>query len=276
MNKDLLKKDIALLLEAISEQFMTIHQHQGKIPRIELDIVLNNVRNLYERLQQLNKANDQFDAGIKSIDVNKLTEADIITAAIGTLKNEKQQEKVITAIETAKDNISVDEKIIVAASLSETKVPEPEMPAPQPKLTTEEKREAVKINIQEQVAVNASTEEEKKNPKHKKAIGGLFDAPPTIGEQFEGQPSLKDKLATSKTETSIAEKLHRNKINDLKTAIGINERFGFINELFEGNMQPYTETIERLNQATDINHALQMMDSFIAKYEWKQIGRAHV
>ncbi len=275
MNKDLLKKEIATLLETINEQFMLIHQHQGKIPQIELDIMLNNVRSLYERLQQLNKANDRNDITSPKIDASKLTGSDLITAAVSNVKNEIKAESVKQEIIHANDEVNVDEKIIVAAAQQIVEEKPVEKPAPEKPKTVEEKKEAVKANFQEQAAIIAAEEEEKKNPKPKKPVGGLFDAVPTIGEQFAEKPSVKDKLSTSKTEKSVVDKLHGNKISDLKTAIGINEKFRFANDLFEGNMQPYTETIERLNQANDLNHALQMIDSLITKYDWQKESESY-
>ena len=45
------------------------------------------------------------------------------------------------------------------------------------------------------------------------------------------------KPARKRTDESVAEKQKHKKISDLKTAIGINEKFQFINELFDGNMK---------------------------------------
>ena len=274
MNKDLLKKEISALLETISEQFMLIHQHQGKIPQIEIDIMLNNVRSLYERLQQLNKANERNDITSPKIDPAKLTGSDLITAAVSQVKNEIKSEAVKQEIIHANDDVSVDEKIMVAAAQQTVEEKPVEKPAQEKPKTIEEKKEAVKANFQEQAAI-AANEEEKKNPKPKKPVGGLFDAVPTIGEQFADKPSVKDKLSTSRTEKSVVDKLHGNKISDLKTAIGINEKFRFANDLFEGNKQPYTETIERLTQASDLNHALQMIDSLITKYDWQKESESY-
>ena len=55
MTIELTKQQIAGLLETLQEQYLLIKTKEGKIPQIELDILLNNTRNLYEALLQLNK-----------------------------------------------------------------------------------------------------------------------------------------------------------------------------------------------------------------------------
>jgi len=57
MTTELTKQQIASLLEKLHEQYDLIKTKEEKIPQIELDLLLNNTRNLYEALLQLNKIN---------------------------------------------------------------------------------------------------------------------------------------------------------------------------------------------------------------------------
>jgi len=79
--------------------------------------------------------------------------------------------------------------------------------------------------------------------------------------------TLADRLKDG-NEKRIADKLQENKIPDLRTTIGINDKFLFINELFEGNMRIYDEAIQKLNAGTTIAQAdLLLLDLKIA-YNW--------
>lgn len=49
---------------------------------------------------------------------------------------------------------------------------------------------------------------------------------------------------------SVAHQMQLKPIADLKTAIGINEKFQFINELFEGQTDKYNAAINNLNSCT--------------------------
>jgi hypothetical protein len=77
---------------------------------------------------------------------------------------------------------------------------------------------------------------------------------PTLSHQLHerevnnanGQPeSLNDKLRQGKTE--LVEILKETPIKDLRKAIGINDRFLFINELFRGDEAMYERSIKTIN-----------------------------
>lgn len=52
---------------------------------------------------------------------------------------------------------------------------------------------------------------------------------------------------TANEEKSLADKLQESQISDLRQAIGINEKFLFINELFNGDMGRYNKSLDELN-----------------------------
>ncbi|PUZ24784.1 hypothetical protein DCC81_10640 [Chitinophaga parva] len=58
--------------------------------------------------------------------------------------------------------------------------------------------------------------------------------------------SLNDRLRTSKTE--LGEKLGDNKVADLRQAIGINDKFRFIQELFRGDVDMYERSVRTINE----------------------------
>jgi len=54
---NLVTGEIKIILEELTEQSNTISQYEGKIPQIELDIIMANIRKLYERYGDLNELN---------------------------------------------------------------------------------------------------------------------------------------------------------------------------------------------------------------------------
>jgi hypothetical protein len=60
-----------------------------------------------------------------------------------------------------------------------------------------------------------------------------------------GNKSLNDKLGSSNTE--LGETLKESPIKDLRKAIGINDRFVFVNELFRGDEAMYERSIKTIN-----------------------------
>ena len=71
----------------------------------------------------------------------------------------------------------------------------------------------------------------------------LYKDKPTIGDKFEDGPSIHEKIASAHVASSIASHQQRKPIHDLKKAIGLNEKFLFINHLFDGNLQVYNQAI---------------------------------
>ncbi|MEK6614782.1 MAG: hypothetical protein AABZ32_01525 [Bacteroidota bacterium] len=69
---------------------------------------------------------------------------------------------------------------------------------------------------------------------------------------------------------SVAEKLQHKKIADLKASIGINEKFQFINELFEGNMKEYNVAIDQINRFISHSEAVSYIANLQEVYKWKE------
>ena len=67
---------------------------------------------------------------------------------------------------------------------------------------------------------------------------------PDTGISFEYPESLNDRLKQAKIE--LSEKLTDAPIKDLKKAIGVNDRFLFINELFRGDEAMYERSIKTI------------------------------
>ncbi|MET0636209.1 MAG: hypothetical protein ABWZ25_09300 [Chitinophagaceae bacterium] len=66
-----------------------------------------------------------------------------------------------------------------------------------------------------------------------------------VNDQSRGGESLNDKLKQGKTE--LLEILKESPVKDLRKAIGINDRFSFINELFRGDEVMYERSIKTIN-----------------------------
>ena len=90
-----------------------------------------------------------------------------------------------------------------------------------------------------------------KNPEPSKAIfADRFIAGDTIGE----------KISTGKKEEDVSSVIKSKPISDIASAIGINDRFYFIRELFSGDALAYGDTIKRLNAASSLGEAMKILD----------------
>lgn len=79
----------------------------------------------------------------------------------------------------------------------------------------------------------------------------------TIGDVLE---NTEDK--------SLAARLQRKPINDLTTAIGINDKFLLLNELFGGSMERYNKCIRALNNFSTLLGAKTYMEEMQVEFQW--------
>ncbi|MFM7822426.1 MAG: hypothetical protein ACKPB3_01480 [Bacteroidota bacterium] len=239
------------LMEMIREQSDTVLSYEGKIPQIELDILLENVRKLYDALKELEKLNASADAReveeAKPVIESPKTEP-VVMELIPVV-----EEPVAVAVEPEKEHHQPEEL------LAAFETPVQASPA---QITSEE------------VLPQAVLAQDKNKPAAKSAT--LFDEDvPTLADKFTSAPSLHDRFAAATQDDSISARIKSNPIGDLKKAIGINEKFALINELFEGDINAYNESIEALNTAPDEAQALTYLNQTLAsKYGWDQRGEA--
>ena len=100
---------------------------------------------------------------------------------------------------------------------------------------------------------NRSTNTSKKSEPSRSLFDPLFETPTLshqhgvkeINELAAQTESLNDRLKQQKTE--VVEVLKHEPIKDLRKAIGINDRFVFINDLFRGDEAMYERSIKTIN-----------------------------
>ncbi|GAA4434019.1 hypothetical protein GCM10023188_24470 [Pontibacter saemangeumensis] len=83
---------------------------------------------------------------------------------------------------------------------------------------------------------------------------------PTLNDNFRKAPAA-----------SLADSHSNQKIESLKNSISINQRFSFINELFNGDNMTYYHTIKALDEYTDPEEAKRYITREVAgKYDWSK------
>jgi hypothetical protein len=234
MQKELLAKEINDLMEVIREQQSMVLSHNNRIPQIELDILMGNVRKLYECLIQLNRINSETAA--PSIPPVPHQSPDMLIARV------PDGEKPVEAPEVVAPQITSPPPVPVSR-------PEPLVTEPEP---------AGPVISQERTQTFTKPQTKAARP------ASLFDEPVTVAEKFGGSPSLYDKISAGSEDKSLAGRMQKNPVSDLKKSIGINEKFSFINDLFDGDLNAYNEAIEKLNSSTDHQSAMQLLNNELA------------
>lgn len=149
-------------------------------------------------------------------------------------EEEEKKEEAVETPEPAVPNVEIEES--AEAEVEET-------------LEIEESAEVEEV-VEPEEAFETEEELEIKTPQAS-----------TIGERFQPQGTLFE--TAGKTEPSSNDINNRFKQSgaDLRTSIGVNEKFMFINDLFSGNLREYTEFVQTLNNAPSLDEAMGIIEN---------------
>ncbi len=102
------------------------------------------------------------------------------------------------------------------------------------------------------------------------------DLPKTTLDLFSEAPpeTLGDALSHTEKQ-AVADSLQKSGINDLREAIGINDKFLFINELFNGDLERYNKVIDELNSFSGFLGAQTYLTELQVQYQWDENATAY-
>lgn len=113
--------------------------------------------------------------------------------------------------------------------------------------------------LEEKHLYSKQVDEPKRFSFQKESSGSTFDL-------FGESEIVADKL--SSPDKSVASRIEKSKIQDLRQAIGINDKFLLINELFEGNISYYNKAIDELNSFQSLNGAKTYLIELSVQHQW--------
>jgi len=208
-------KTIISQIGDIGEKLSSILSEEP-LPSIEKDIILRDIRLLYEAVKDL----------------------EIAPVVIPDVKP-TQPESVPGEMET----------------VSESPVPESEVAVPEKEIMAKE-QSAVEDKPTEP-AVPEKTEPAEK-PTEKPA------EPTTLGDKFKSDKKfINESLAGNKQD--VGSKIQSTPISNIGSALGINDRFKLINDLFKGDKDSFQNTIGVLDGASNFNEAFNYIST---SFDW--------
>ena len=103
-------------------------------------------------------------------------------------------------------------------------------------------------------------------------VAGVFDEDDAGFELSTGE-TLGEKMMGD--DNTLAAKLQQAPVRDLKSAIGINDKFLFVNELFGGSMEKYNKSIDNLNDLKTLNGAMIYLNELKIELQWNSSNEAY-
>jgi len=258
-NKKLLKyllKDLSELDEMFSEK------GKNSFDDFEMEFIQNRVTGA-KRLIQLffeheNDKPAEFKSDTPLHQKTELQNLDLLKVK-SEIKVEEKTPEII--VEEKIHETAIEEKIKVAET--EIKVPEiakvPEI-VKVAEVVIHEKTES-EVSVQEvrtqSVAVQQELQMDDDEPIdiHNKRLG----------DSFLKEKSVNDLL--SDDFSKLEHKLSNRPVSSIQSAIGINDRFQYIRELFEGSADNFVKTVADLDSMNDIKEAVNYLQS---NFKWKK------
>ncbi|RLD46666.1 MAG: hypothetical protein DRI86_02535 [Bacteroidetes bacterium] len=247
------------LASVIKKQVEILASYEQNIPQIEIDIVKENIRKLYDSIASFHiiEKSTPVNIQVESIDdeIN-----DLLDEASQMFEQEK--EKQIIEQETVLEEQALEEKI------------EPEIPDEKTMAEVHEE-----IEVEEEIRLKAKGKNLMKEVEIEKP-----------GPKANSKAELKVKLEPKETKKPLGEKtvyvldvepdeidedeefkrskIIKKPIKSLKAGIGINDKFMFINDLFEGNAKIYNKNIKKLDSLKNLQEALYLLGDMKDENLW--------
>ncbi len=255
MNPENALAEIQHSLNLLNNKFQVLSNENQKISPLEVQEFIRLIRHLYEKSLEM-----QYAHAMKCLE-----ETEAAIAAPYTPQNENHETRqsssgLITHTGPEHQNELNEEEKANIMPQDFTGIQNPVKHPTMDELLALAATKAAELNQQQETV------------RRKKVVADIHDTfteLPTVATRFSDKETLAKKMAGSRTQTAVAEKHRHKPITDLKSAIGINEKFLFINHLFGGNAQLYHSSIEMLNTCASHTDALRFLEqNVLTIYEW--------
>src|SRR5690554_454418 len=245
------RKEITALIDNIKVHSDRLTNNKN-IPILELSVILSKIDRLKEKVVILKY--------ILSEDYERTAYETNNSKDEAIQKEESKQSTAIKKEEAALENI-IAAQIEASKESQPTKENKTIADLTEENLTTEKKTQ-VTTSHKESLPEETSVEINEKHEEDVKVEKTDSIEPATILPDLNEQYSEED-------DPSLSEQLKKQPIADLLTAIGLNERYLYANELFDGNIGVFKEVVKTLNEQNSLEEAQQYFTHTLIKaYNW--------
>jgi hypothetical protein len=267
MEQNILLNKIQGQINTLQLQIDSIASQPELIYRIDIESLKRNVIQLYDLLFQLKPVGTVYDDTLADTVTQESKQAAPIEVEVVPAPDFviPQPENIVVA-----DYFPSDMEQDLAEEASEVKPDEPFS------FQIETESENIEEDVYEDYQHTDAPYPDsfKQQPVYENPVRSGFA--PTLDLFDDSFPaSLGETMATSR-DMSIAGHMQQKKIDDLRSAIGINEKFLFINELFGGNLNQYNKTIEELNNFRSLSGAQTCLMELGVQHQWPPHSQALV
>jgi hypothetical protein len=244
--------------------------HTGTLNREELDQLVENSRDFYERcviVRYKAYEKDIFGEMPVSVPMVEVSAPETIVEIPQMMEIELEKEAIEDLAEDEMDDVlNFESEVLFEPEVEDTPEIEPEQGAIEFSLFDDVVEHAAEEIVDEEEAVEhvsisaVTTEEFGVKEEH------------VIMEQVSIQPTSEDNAKFvrrfSSTDPSLASQLSMTRLDTLIGSFGLNERLNFINGLFGGSSEAFSEAVKELDTQHSLQDALIKASAFAVQYAW--------
>ena len=266
------EKNIVLQLKRQLGRMMVqvdyMYRNDREMSRLDLDIMMERTREIYNLL-----CDYQADSVEKEVIEKEIVNTEINEG--GELKNRD----VELEIETPEDILRDPEPIEEEEDVEEEKVIEnDDVKVENEENTSDEEDEVIEKEIVEDKPEEIS-EETQEETKHVLEVSeddeDEEDWEDEDDEMFRIEPESKEPEVTEPEDNSLAARLQRAHVSDIRMAIGINDKVMIVNDLFGGSVERYNKSIDALNDFPTLSGARVYMSELQIELQWDTESQAY-
>ncbi len=278
MDLNRLTRDADDLIRKVVSRYNQLYIPSGTISQVELDLMLDDMRKLYDTFNTIGHINLslQNETSRPQVSVNQSVHPEkqgnasaIPLYSEEDLQNQEEPAASANAFSTPKFTPELAEELEQAeepAILLPTETAAAQLLAleeePDFTLELEFEPEAAKPEpkwgddsfVEDQKPIDAA-QEQTFTPNTPEP------SPSTLAEKFStGSKSLSETISPS--QPGMGSRIFFHPITDLSSGIGFNDRFRFINELFDNDATQYEDAIARINRAVNHDEASWILQKY--------------
>lgn len=284
-----IKHEIRLL----HQQVDFLLRNEKAVGLLDLDVMMNRTHTIYDKMCSID-----LGGSPEAIDEESLINSFVMATEDPMAEEEPTEEE--PEPEEEKPTFVEEEPVVEEEPEPMIEEPEPEEVEPEPFVEEPEPEEELRFVEEEEDTLveeneDAYFEEEVEDVEEEKPIeekpaevphnnvddlGFILNFEPSDEEEApveEENPSVYttgDEIEMTIPQ-SLADKYQHDSLNDLRSAIGINDKFLLVNELFGGSMEKYNKSIDNLNDLKTLNGALVYMNELRVELQWNSNNEAY-
>lgn len=288
MDLNRLTRDADDLIRKVVSRYNQLYVPAGSISQVELDLLLDDLRELYSTFKTIGQVNLTVNHREKKPEVAVHT---AVPAQVQQNKSDARESQLASEMQTplisAPQEANVEAEMSAQAENSQeseeesakevfqtetdTRTNQENEPEPEEITRQETKNEPLNENLSKvEPGILENQEPDQVTITQTKVEASPENAPSMLADKFnQVNKSLSDSIGSAPAKDVVGGRLLFQPISDLTTGISLNDKFSLITELFKNNQSQYDEAIARINKAVNLDEANWILQKYHTP-EWDQ------